>query len=402
LLKQYFEMPILILANFLSYLGIFLSLPVITLVIKQRFELPASCIGLITAIWPATVFISCFFCGQLLDRWGFRRSILLGLALSSLGFLGAALSLNVICFSMSLAILGLGRSFSEPSFRAALSAMTPIKNRSEVFRKRYMFMNGAAIIGPLIGAFLYPVFSYHVLFLTAGTYLIAWVLAFLGSKNLPALNRGAVNRPKFQPLSGFCLLLENKALRLWVLSAMLILAGYSGYETLIPLVVGTTAGKIPVLGYLLSLNAAVVIFMQLLPLGQRHYRKDLFLAQWGFIGLIVGFATFALFYSSFTGLIVATVLFSAGESYVFPFFDTLMDRIAPEGAKATYFAIGEMKQLGLLLGPSLGGIMFDLGGASSLFFSFSMLCSISLFSFSRCLEAVAGNTLRSRLEREPL
>lgn len=322
-----------------------------------------------------------------MDHLGYRISILIGIAVCSLSFALAAFAPSPLFFAFAMALFGVGKAFFDSSIRSAYSAVSKAEERSKAFRMRYLVLNVASVVGPLVGALLFPWLSWRVLGLTSFVYASIWAASFFSLKSDES---SRVTKPKRIFSSGHRLLFQNKSLLFWVMSTTLVLAVYGGYETLMPLIAGKTSTNVPIISFLFSLNSIVVISVQLLPFSRAHNQNDLRIAQAGFVGLILGFAIFAIFYSSFIGLIVGTILFSIGESLLFPCFETLMDQMAPDDKKASYFAIGEMKQLGFLIGPSIGGLLYDLGGASILFGCFAALCLLSGFAFIKSRTPAVG------------
>jgi MFS family permease len=66
---------------------------------------------------------------------------------------------------------------------------------------------------------------------------------------------------------------------------------------------------------------------------------------------------------------LATVVLSLGEVILFPTFSLLIDRIAPENMRGTYFGASGLVALGVSLSPFIGGIVLQYAGGPALFFS---------------------------------
>ena len=374
-------MIILLTANFLGSFGTFLALPLLPLILQQKLHLSATAIGMVCSVWPGTVFFSSWFSGSIMERIGYRASVLLGFALCSAGFGTAALASQTKALVLALALFGVGKTFSDSAIRASISALCEPEERPRMYRIRYLVLNVATVVAPLAGAFLFSKHSSWVLPMTAAFYALAWGLCLAGLK-APSLQCFAGKERR--SWSSHHLLINDRGLQFWVLSTLLILLVYGGFETLMPLVAEKTSKNIPLLGPLMSLNAIVVILVQLIPFKDRTYRREILRARFGFGAFVLGFALFAVFHGVISGLILGTIVYSLGESLLFPCFDMLMDKLAPSGAKASYFAIGEVKQIGFLLGPVLAGVVYDWSGASALFGSFSMCCLASAMFFSMC------------------
>jgi MFS family permease len=371
----------LLVSNFLGSFAVFLALPVLPLILQQKLGLTAAAVGLICAVWPLAVFLSSWFVGSVIERVGYRLSLAAGLGLCATGYLVAAVSAEVWHFGAALSLFGVGKAIFDAAMRASISAIHAAEDRPRAYRLRYVVLNVATVLAPLIGAWVFATRPGWILPLTSAIYSLGALVCILALRGAGLERAADVVR---RSLSDHGLLVNDRGLQLWIASTVLVLLVYGGFETLMPLVADKAHHAVPILGPLMSINAAVVILLQLVPVGTRTYQKEILLAKAGFGLLILGFALFAILHSSLYGLILGTVVFSSGEAMLFPCFDTLMDRLAPAGNKASYFAVGEVKQLGFLLGPVLGGMLIDWSGASLMFMVLSACCMASGMFFAAC------------------
>jgi MFS family permease len=162
-------------------------------------------------------------------------------------------------------------------------------------------------------------------------------------------------------------IIRNTNLFFWILSGTLILMSFGAYESFMPVISAQAGGQMPSFGILVSLNAVVVILFQLIHL---NHLKNVTLSKSvaiGFTLMALGFFLYTVGFKLYAMTFVATVVFSVGESFLFPCFEVYMDKIAPESQKALYFGAGEIKQIGFFLGPVLGGLLVEAGGRVLLF-----------------------------------
>ncbi|MCU5758202.1 MFS transporter [Bacillus cereus] len=362
---------VLICGSGLSTLGIFISIPIITIYAMDYFKLSVVQVGFISGIWPVTQFSMSFFCGIIAERWGYLRTLRLGIILNSMSFLFMAISVNLIQFSLSLVLFGLGKAFSDNSVRATMIALAEEDEVERYFRLRYLLQNVGNVLGPLIGVAAYGLLFGNTFILSTVVFLMFLFATFIWLR----LNDFRNEKPKKNStvLKTF-LVLKDTNLQLWILSSMFIIIAYGAYEGLMPAVVLGSGGDRPAYGVLVSLNALVVIVFQLI---QLRLFKDVDINKsivCGFFLLTSGFFLFALDWNAFVMTIVATIVVSVGEAILFPCFDVIMGRIAPSEQKAVYYGAGGLSQVGFFIGPSIGGLLLEYGGSVFLFIA----CSTSI------------------------
>src|ERR1044072_456369 len=151
------SMWMLLAGSALSSFGIFLSIPLVSLHAYNKFHLSVYEIGLISGVWPATVFVFGFLCGMIGDRWGYVHSIRASAIINCVAFMILAMAEDLETFVMGLVLFGIGKSFFDSTIRAAITCICFPHEREKYFRLRYMLMNIGAVIGPLVGIYAYEV-----------------------------------------------------------------------------------------------------------------------------------------------------------------------------------------------------------------------------------------------------
>ena len=72
-------------------------------------------------------------------------------------------------------------------------------------------------------------------------------------------------------------------------------------------------------------------------------------------------------------LLTAIFVLSVGEVILFPTLQILIDRMAPEGMKGSYFGAAALSGFGFALGPVVGGALLEFGGGDALWWSMAVL-----------------------------
>jgi MFS family permease len=94
------------------------------------------------------------------------------------------------------------------------------------------------------------------------------------------------------------------------------------------------------------------------------------------IGLMaVAFAMLAVvpITSQYT-ILFAIIVLSIGEGILFPTINLIIDRMAPEDIKGSYFGASSLAGFGFAIGPLVGGGLLHLGGGTALWWTMAALC----------------------------
>ena len=79
----------------------------------------------------------------------------------------------------------------------------------------------------------------------------------------------------------------------------------------------------------------------------------------GFLGLALPVHEWSLF--------LALFVITLGEMLAFPTSNIITDQLAPEGMKGSYFGATQLKTLGVVLGPIVGGYLYQEHGRALLY-----------------------------------
>lgn len=173
--------------------------------------------------------------GTLTERWGPRRTLLIGLALFSLASLGAALAPGLPALLGARALVGAGAALITPASLATLRHGFAARERARAIAIWTASFGVAAALGPLQGGLLLEAGGWRALLIG---HLPCSALAFLGV--LSAVPRESPRRRV--PLDGVGVLLGAMGTCAWVwalsssapvtLRASAVLAGLAGYGLL--------------------------------------------------------------------------------------------------------------------------------------------------------------------------
>ncbi|MGE7923811.1 MDR family MFS transporter [Viridibacillus arvi] len=332
----------------------FMAMPFLALYLHKDLGVGPLLIGITIGIAPLLSTIGGFIGGYLTDRFGRKRILLITVFVWSTVFIGFATTNIVAMFIVLNAINGLCRSFFEPATQALMIDFTSQEKRKRLFSLRYTAINIAAVIGPVVGVYIASLSSPSVPFLFTGAmYCVYGVFLMIVLKRYEMKQQKLATQIQIHHM--FRIILSNRKMQLFVAGAILINFGYSQFDSTLPqLVELTVEDGVKLYSFLIALNAAVVLILQL-PISiysERYSTKSTLLLGIGFF--VAGLALFGVANSSLI-FVIGMVLFTIGEIFVFPTMNVLIDEIAPETQKASFLGAAQFKNLGSFIGPVIGG-----------------------------------------------
>jgi len=159
---------------------------------------------------------------------------------------------------------------------------------------------------------------------------------------------------------GYFRVLRDTAFMLFLGASMLMVLTYMNMNTTLGVFLRDAHG-VPEAGYgwLLSLNAAMVVLFQF-PITRRiENQKPLLMMAAGTLLYALGFAMYG-FVSVYSLFVLAMVIITIGEMIVAPMGQALVAKFAPEEMRGRYMAIfGISWSIPFAVGPILAGLVLD-------------------------------------------
>ncbi|MEO3944145.1 MFS transporter [Gorillibacterium sp. CAU 1737] len=317
-----------------------------------------------------------FIGGTISDRIGRKTVMMAALFCWSLVFIGFGLARDPLAFVFLNLVNGLCRSFYEPVSQALMADLTPKEKRFKVFSMRYFAINVGVAVGPLAGAYFSTRNASLAFFLTGVIYfLYAIVLQLLLTRFGIRRIEGETNREAtFKRAVG--VIRRDVKFRYFLIGSMIGSISYSQMNVSLPQYLELSPSipnSVELFGILLSVNAITVILLQL-PLTSWSGRKT------PVTSIVMGNAMFALgnigyaFSHHEAAFLVSMFLFTLGEILCFPAGNLLIDGIAPDGMRGTYFGAQSLQNIGQFLGPLIGGLLLKEASGMVLFTGMAVLC----------------------------
>ncbi|MBD3858751.1 MFS transporter [Bacillus sp. 28A-2] len=355
-----------------------MSIPFLAVYLTQVKGASASSAGLIIAVSSLIGIVASFYGGYISDRIGRKKVMLLSIFGWTLVFVGFAFADAIWLFFIMNALNGLCRALFEPTSKALLSDVTPSSIRLFVFNLRYTAINIGVIFGPLLGLYLGSSKTTFPFLVAAFIYfLYGLTLAWQFHKHPVATPE---NIKQISVKKALSIIQKDTVFSIILIGVTLCSFGYSHLSSTLPQYLSAS----PVIedgpklfGYLLSLNAVVVIIFQYpLIMIARRYSTILSLTTGN---ILLAGSLFAIAFSQSLGMLAfIIVVFTIGEVLLFAMMDLFVDNIAKPEVKGSYFGAMGFSQLGSVVGPFVGGLCIDFFGAAHPLSIFSVLSMITI------------------------
>ena len=372
----------------LAELGFATVIPLLPLYLTERMGASVKLVGAVVAAFALTETFLKAAWGSVADRLGRRPMIMAGLVVSSIAPLLMSVLRQAWMFIPLRVIDGAGSSALWPAASAIIADTTPPHRRATAMGALNMFFLAGFAFGPTLGLYVVGFTGSY----TAGFYLAAIVLliaavvaAFtlrgLGQTHLPPSGVDIVGYHGTAPNPELEAVVEE-ARRVPLLGVMLVVAFVQtfGAGLLAPIlviyakrIVGLSEQMIGTLFLVLMLTVALA------SLAAGHIAD-----RWGkmrsvSVGMVMGSLGVWLLPLSprLTLLAASAVLLGVSYALSMPAWHALVSELAPPGRTGLAMGAAQTAQgLGLVLGPLLGGIMWDTLGHRSPFFGAAALLTV--------------------------
>ncbi|MGL5815798.1 MAG: MDR family MFS transporter [Aeromonas sp.] len=366
---------IVILGTFMVRTTFFMVWPFLSILLYRDYDLSATLIGLILGATAALSTLVSFYGGWLSDKWGRRNILLFGCLISALsvGLLGLSHQVSWL----ALGVIGSGLSYGlidSPGKALMADSLAEPKARELALHLRYFLLNLGAAIGPLLGVSYGLSARQETFLLLSASYLLLGFIFIIGFR-LAGCQGNRAAGPDMRAV--LRVLWLDRGFLLLTLANLLLMLVYAQFES--PLIQYLTRAGTPevehLIGWLVATNALTIVILQfpLLHLtASWHTKRRLQLGVAFFLGAQLQFALgdTAIWWH----WIVAVILLSIGECILFPLLNVLVDQMAPEHLKGSYFGAASMSGLGIAIGALLGGWILANWGGAWLYGVMALLC----------------------------
>lgn len=348
-------------ALFIDRVGGALIFPFLSLYITSKFGVGMAEVGTLFAIISVSSFFGSMLGGALTDKFGRRKLMIFGLIASAISTLVLGLANDIRIIFIGATFVGLLSDIGHPATQAMVADILPGPKRLEGFGVLRVVANLAATIGPAVGGIIAAksFLSLFIIDAVASTITALIVFAIL-PETKPQQAEGHAEASILQTIKGY-----NVAFKDLIFMAFLIVSAVS---TLVYLQMNTTLSvflrdnhgvSTQYFGYILSLNAAMVVVLQFWVTRKISKYQPMLLMTVGTIFYMVGFTAYG-FVSTYPLFLLAMAIITIGEMIVSPTSNALVARLAPEEMRGRYMAVNGFSWIiPSAIGPLAAGLIMD-------------------------------------------
>ncbi|CAM3696642.1 MFS transporter [Marinicrinis lubricantis] len=354
--KQNVALGILLMNLFIAFLGIGLVIPV-TPTIMNELHISGTVVGYMVASFAVTQLLVSPIAGRWADRFGRKIMIVLGLLFFSISELLFGLGTSVETLFVSRMLGGVSAAFIMPAVNAFIADITTIQTRPKALGYMSAAISTGFIVGPGLGGFLAEFHSRLPFFFASALAGFAVILSLL---TLREPNRN----PEHTGTDGNTRGIRRIFSPLYFIAFMIILIsafGLAAFESLFALFVDHKFGFTPVdIAVIITGGAIVGAIVQVTLFdGLTKRLGEIRLIRYSLIASTSLVFILTLVNSYFSILLVTMTVF-IGFDLMRPAVTSYLTKIAGNeqgfigGMNSMFTSIGNV------LGPIVGGILFDI------------------------------------------
>ncbi|WP_445662486.1 MFS transporter [Brevibacillus sp. FSL K6-0770] len=362
---------------FIAYVGIGLVVPVMPS-FAHELNLSGEVVGYLISAFAFAQLLASPITGVWVDTFGRKKMIVFGLFLFAFSELMFGLGNQVWILFLSRILGGISDAFIMPAVISYIADRTSLEDRARVLGYQAAAISGGFIIGPGLGGFIAELGIRAPFFFAAGFAGIAAVISLFVLEE--SLTKEQMAKNKAQKVSVSFIGEIKKSFRSIYFVPLLIVFvlsfGLAAYEMMFSLFVdakfGFTAKDIAVIitvGSVFGVVAQIAFFEKLVDkFGEKNMIQTTLVTAALFI-----FAT--VFINSYWGIMVVSSIVFFACDLLRPAVTTLLSKMADEdqgfvaGMNSTYTS------LGIIVGPAVGGILFDWNINFPYMFAAVVLCA---------------------------
>lgn len=352
---------ILVLCTFIDLLGWGIMVPFLVLYITLKFDVGMTEAGTIFGLFSIADAVGRMFGGALTDRLGRKCTLIFGLIASALSSLLMGLVGSIELFFVSAPVVGFFASAGVPAQQAMVADLLSEEKRAQGFGILRMAFNLGVTIGTAIGGLL-AARSYLLLFICDAvvSLIIAGIVILATRETRPAPQEGEPEQTMAHTFGGYLDVLRDVTFALFIGANIVMMSVYRQMNTTLTVYLRDIHSVSEQgLGYILSINAALVVLFQF-PISRRISKyHPLIVVAVGTLLCAIGFGMYGLV-STYALFVVAMIVITVGEMFFAPTSQALAAQLAPEDMRGRYMAVfGFSWTISSAIGPFLAGLIMD-------------------------------------------
>ncbi|WP_138754182.1 MFS transporter [Paenibacillus sinopodophylli] len=359
--KEKISIALALSSLFIAYVGMGLAAPVMPSIAKD-LRLSGAVVGYLFAAMAFAQFLASPFTGVWVDSIGRKKMMVIGLLIFSFSEALFGLSNEMWLLFVSRFLGGIGAAFIMPAVVTYIADKTTLANRAKGLGYQSAAISLGFIIGPGVGGFIAEFGIRVPFFFAAAISLITAIVIFLLlEESIPTdqlqKNRESAVRPKF--IQEF-----KKSFQTQYFTPLLVVFvlafGLAVYEMMFSLFVdekfGFTIRDISIIitiGSLAGVVSQILFFGKLVnAIGERMLINLTLLSSAIFIFITI------LIDGYWTMIVITSIVFFSGD-ILRPAVTSFLSKLAGENQGYIAGMNSAYTSFGIILGPIIGGILFD-------------------------------------------
>lgn len=354
---------VLIIGGFVQSVGNSLMWPLNSIFMHEVLGRTLTEAGSLLALQSTASLLGQFLSGFLADRFGQKRIMTIGLvcAILTLGAIGVFPTWKI--YAPAFVSFGLAQALIFVPLNALLHALWPEGGRRG-FNLLYVSNNAGVAIGTAIGGMIAQI-SFRLTFsLNALAFFIYLLLVLIGASKPKAAPHAIPSKQQKVRLTkdrGFKLLLALGG------GIFFVWGAYIQLVAILPVAMNQLGLPLFAYSVLWTLNGVFIVTLQplitiVIKAWANSFKRQFYLAV---ILFTIGFMII-LCKLPYVSYLIAILIITLGEMLILPAVPAAAAQLAPPGKTGAYQGIvGGASSGGRMIGPLLGGIMYDYSGGSS-------------------------------------
>ncbi|MCW2842444.1 MAG: transporter [Nocardioides sp.] len=360
-----------------SALGSGLTLPFLYVYLAEVRGIETATVGWIFAWMGLLGFAAAPVGGSLIDRYGPRPVMIVGLVVeavctASIGLVETPAEGFLVASFIVVGTVGLW-----PAATAMLTRLVPLEARERVYGVNFMLLNAGLGIGGVLSSLVIDtesVGSFQRLYLLDGLTYLAYIVVLVtlprGTGAMPTPDDplpGAVV-PELEQASWSVVVRDRTLLRIVAISILLITFGYAQMEAGLA-AYAVTVAEIPAraLGWAYAANTGAIVCGQLLALRLINGRRRTTMLAlcggiWSVSWLVIAWSDAVDGWVAVAAIVLGLGLFGLGETLFAPVAPAIVNGLAREDMRGRYNALQGMTwTVGSIVGPASAGLLIGHG-----------------------------------------
>lgn len=383
----------LLLSSLLLTIGRGATLPFMTIYLTRQYQMEIDTVGIaMTLAMTIGVLFSIGF-GILADRIDKKPCMLFAVIFFISGFIAIPSVNNATLVIIFFSLINCSYSVFATVLKGYFADTLSMSMKTKIFSLNYTFVNIGWTVGPPIGTWLL-IYSINLPFWLAvisATFPLFFIQKYVQS--VKPSDHNSVSHSRWNPK----VMLQDQVLAWFIISTFLGSLVFGTFVTWISQYVITVTNSDfaqTVIGVILPINAIVVVSLQYYVGKQIRVHNLKKLMSLGTLFFVLGLTTFMLAKENLYIWGIGAFIFTLGELIYAPGEYMLIDSIAPEGMKSSYFSAQSLGLLGGAFTPMITGIVLTELPPDTIFL---ILISITILAWLSMLNGMRMNQKKQQI-----